>query len=117
MGIVSVRNVSRNTVLGDQIVLADKPKLRRRGLLGKDELEPGEGIWLVPCEAVHTVGMRFSIDLIYLDRALRVRKIRESVVPYRISACLRAHSTLELPAGRVRDTHTAVGDLLEFSGA
>ena len=71
-------------------------------------------MWIIPCEAVHTFFMQFPIDLIYLDRKLRVRKIRSNVKAWRISACLSAHSVLELPAGTIQETQTQRGDLLEF---
>jgi uncharacterized membrane protein (UPF0127 family) len=83
--------------------------------LGRDGLESGEGLWIVPCEAIHTFGMRFSIDLVYVDRSNRVRKVRSSVPPWRLSACLSAHSVVELASGTVRETQTKAGDKLEFS--
>jgi len=61
--------------------------------------------------------MRFSIDLVYLDRKNRIRKLVNEVRPWRLSACLRAHSVLELPSGTIRDTQTHPGDILEFSAA
>lgn len=71
-------------------------------------------MWIVPCEAVHTFFMKFPIDLIYLDRKHRVKKIRGSVPAWRISGCLSAHSVLELPAGTIRNTLTECGDVLEI---
>ena len=71
-------------------------------------------MWIVPCEAVHTFFMKFPIDLIYLDRRHRVKKVRDSVPAWRISGCLAAHSVLELPAGTIRKTRTERGDILEM---
>ena len=71
----------------------------------------------MPCESVHTFFMRFPIDLVYLDRNNKVRKVRSAVGPWRLSACFSAHSILELPAGTIRATKTQRGDLLEFSPA
>jgi hypothetical protein len=59
--------------------------------------------------------MRFPIDLVYLDRRRRVKKIRSAVPPWRLSACLSAHSVIELAAGTIRRTQTSEGDNLEFS--
>jgi uncharacterized membrane protein (UPF0127 family) len=59
--------------------------------------------------------MQFPIDLIYIDRSKRIKKVRSSVPPWRLSVCLSAHSILELPAGTIRSTMTQVGDTLEFS--
>jgi uncharacterized membrane protein (UPF0127 family) len=74
-------------------------------------------MWIVPCEAVHTFFMQFPIDLVYIDRKHRVKKVRSSVPPWRISACLSAHSVVELPAGTVLATQTERGDTLEIAEA
>jgi uncharacterized membrane protein (UPF0127 family) len=58
--------------------------------------------------------MRFAIDLIYLDRQRRIKKIRRAVPPWRVSGCLTAHSVLELAAGAVRDGESRPGDLVDF---
>ena len=71
-------------------------------------------LWIVPCESVHTFFMRFPIDLVYLDRKHRIKRCRNAVGPWRLSACLSAHSVLELPAGTIRNTQTQPGDTLEF---
>ena len=95
--------------------VADDSATRRKGLLGRDGLAPGEGLWIRPCEAVHTFGMRFAIDLVYLDRNLLVKKVRSNVAPWRFSGCLHAHSVLELASGTVQVTKTRAGDKLEVS--
>jgi len=59
--------------------------------------------------------MRFPIDLLYLDRKNKIKKVRNEVGAWRMSACLSAHSVLELPAGTIRETQTQSGDTLEFS--
>jgi uncharacterized protein len=107
-----VRNQTRNTVLGQAIDIAGTSATRRKGLLGRSRLEPGEGLWIVPCPSVHTFFMKFPIDLVYLDRRRRVRKVRSAVRPWRVSACLLAHSVLELPAGMAVETGTVAGDEL-----
>jgi len=107
-----VRNDTRNTVLAQAAELADSGAKRRTGLLKHERLAPGEGLWIVPCEAVHTFFMKFPIDLVYLDKKRKVRKVRHAVPAWRMSACLTAHSVLELPAGTVAETGTAVGDTL-----
>jgi len=112
-----VLNLTRQTVLASCAEVADRGEKRRKGLLGRAALASGEGLWLLPCEAVHTFGMRFAIDLVYLDRKLRVKKIKCNVPPWRLSACLTAHSTLELAAGSIHATQTRPGDQLEFSAS
>jgi uncharacterized membrane protein (UPF0127 family) len=109
---ILVRNDTRHTVLADAADVADSSAARRTGLLKRPGLEPGEGLWIVPCESVHTFFMKFPIDLVYLDRERRVVKVRHSVPAWRLSACLRAHSILELPAGTAERTHTEKGDEL-----
>jgi uncharacterized membrane protein (UPF0127 family) len=58
--------------------------------------------------------MKFAIDVVYLDRTKRVRKVRKEMVPRRLSACLTAHSVLELPVGVIESSRTEPGDQLEF---
>ncbi|MGB8479440.1 MAG: DUF192 domain-containing protein [Acidobacteriaceae bacterium] len=110
-----VSNLTRRTILADQVEVADRGAKRRKGLLGRDRLGPEEGLWIVPCESVHTFGMRFPIDLVYVDRKLRVRKVRSGVPPWRMSACLSAHSVIELASGAAFASKTQIGDQLEFS--
>jgi len=107
-------NLTRDTVVADKVEVADSGARRRKGLLGRTGLDADEGLWIVPCESVHTFGMKFPIDLIYLDRTRRVRKVRSNVGAWRISGCLSAHSVLELAAGTVVRTQTKPGDRLEF---
>jgi uncharacterized membrane protein (UPF0127 family) len=92
--------------------LADTSEKRRTGLLKHTGLAPGEGLWIVPCESVHTFFMKFPIDLVYLDKKHKVKKVRHAVPAWRLSACLFAHSILELPTGIARDTGTQPGDEL-----
>jgi uncharacterized protein len=110
-----ISNLTRHVELAHNVAVADNGATRRRGLLGRKALAPGEGLWITPCAAVHTCAMRFPIDLIYLDRSRRVKKVRHAVPPWRLSACLSAHSVLELAADSIRQTQTSPGDILEFS--
>lgn len=107
-------NLTRGTILSTQLEVAGSGKQRQKGLLGRDGLAAGEGLWIIPCESVHTFFMRFPIDLVYLDKEHRVRKVRSAVGAWRLSACLTAHSVIELPAGTVGATETQRGDQLEF---
>jgi uncharacterized membrane protein (UPF0127 family) len=112
--LLSVRNETRNTILGSSIEIAGRAAARRKGLLGRSKLDPGEGLWIVPCQGIHTWGMKFPIDVLYLDRKKRVRKLRRAVRPWRLSVCFWAHSVLELPAGSLDRTATAKGDQLSW---
>lgn len=111
---VAVRNQTRDTVLASAAEVADTSAKRRTGLLKHERLDAGQGLWIVPCESVHTFFMRFPIDLVYLTRDHRVRKTRSRVGPWRMSVCLPAHSVLELPAGTVEATRTRKGDQLSI---
>ncbi len=109
---IVVRNQTRSTILADAAELADTSEKRRTGLLKHASLGQGEGLWIVPCESVHSFFMKFAIDLVYMDKNKKVKKVRHSMVPWRVSACLSAHSILELPAGAVAATGTQAGDQL-----
>ena len=112
-----ISNLTRKTVLAERVEVADRGAKRRKGLLGRDGLGAGEALWIVPCESVHTFGMRFAIDLVYVDRKLRVRKVRSGVPPWRLSACFSAHSVIELASGAARASRIEPGDTLEFSAS
>ena len=85
------------------------------GLLGRRRLDPGEGLLIDPCSTVHTAFMRFSIDLVYLDRDRRVVKVVPDLRPFRASAAFGgARSVVELPVGVIERTGTQPGDELDF---
>ena len=106
--------MTRNTVLADSAEVADTSSKRRTGLLKHERFERGQGLWIVPCEGVHTFGMKFPIDVLYLNRKRKVLKVRENMVARRMSMCLLAHSVIELPAGTIAATATMKGDQLEL---
>jgi uncharacterized membrane protein (UPF0127 family) len=84
---------------------------RTVGLLGRRSLGTEEGLWIEPCNGIHTIGMRFSIDVIVLDRELRVLNIIHALKPFRIACGGKgARSVLELPAGTASSIR--VGDQL-----
>jgi uncharacterized membrane protein (UPF0127 family) len=113
-----VTNTGRGTIVGVRVVLADRWLTRLRGLLGHAEPGPGEGLLLSPCSSVHMVGMRFPIDVAFLDREGRVLAVRQALRPgLRIAACRGARYTLELRAGTLASTGTVPGDRLQWYGA
>jgi uncharacterized membrane protein (UPF0127 family) len=99
-------------VVCDRCVVADSPVSRMRGLLGRSELRPGEGLLLRPASAIHTWFMRFPIDAVFLDRDWRVVGISDDVRPWRARSRRGAKAVLELPAGESARKQLAVGDLL-----
>ena len=103
------------TTVCDRCEVADTFLRRLRGLLGRDALGDGEGMFIRPAGSIHAWFMRFPIDVVFLDRQLRVVRIAESLRPWRLAAARRARSVLELPAGAARRRGVAVGDLLLFA--
>ena len=90
---------------------------RMQGLLGSGGLAEGEGLWIRPCNSVHTLFMGFPIDVVFLDRDLRCIAIRHEMRPWRLSQIhFRAHSVLELPAGTCARAGLKPGESLAVSG-
>jgi len=115
MDIVRARNLTRDVVIAERVEVAETSETRNRGLLGRDGLAPGTGLWLVPCEWVHMFGMKFAIDVVVLDKRDRVVGVQEDLKPGRIGKFFwGAHSTLELPVGVIRVSRTAKGDQLAW---
>lgn len=111
---LKIRNLTRGTVLAESAEVADTSKKRRIGLLKHDKFDQGEGLWIAPCEAIHTFGMKFPIDVVFLSAGRKVLKIRREMARRKLSACLWASSVLELPAGTLAVARTEKGDQLEF---
>ena len=109
-----VRNLTRGTIVADSAEIADSSRKRRTGLLKHPGLEPGQGLWIVPCEAVHTFGMKFPIDVLFLNKQWKVLKIRREMGRRGMAVSLLAHSVLELPAGAAAAAQTQVGDQLDL---
>ncbi len=110
-----VRNRTRETLIADNVCLADTARARRIGLLKHNDIQRGEGLWIYPTQAIHTFWMRFPIDLAFLDRSLRVKRVYHRVRPFRLTRLVwGAQSVLELPAGILAETHTSAGDELQF---
>jgi len=109
-----IRNQTKGTQLADRADIADTSAARQKGLLKHTGLAEGEGLWIVPCEGVHTFFMKFAIDVIFVNKKRVVTKIRPNMVKSRIAFSLRAHSTIELPVGMIDSSQTDVGDQLEL---
>jgi uncharacterized membrane protein (UPF0127 family) len=100
----------------ERCLVADRILPRMRGLLGRRGLGAGEGLLLRPAPSVQTFFMRFPIDVVFLDRAGTVLKVRSALRPWRVAGCRRAHATLELPSGTANRRAIARGDRLELTG-
>jgi uncharacterized protein len=110
-------NITQNKTLADPLVVADTFLSSLIGLLGKRNLPPGQGLWILPCQSVHTMWMQFPIDVIFLDRNKVVVHCIENMKPFRLSKHIgKAKSVLELPAFTIKITRTLLGDQVEISG-
>jgi hypothetical protein len=106
-----VFNRNRVSFLALRVAPADTLLLRLEGLLGRIRLKPDDGIWLTPSRGIHTFGMLFAIDLIYLDAANRVIHLIEHLGPFRISPIrIKCASILELPSRAIFASNTQIGD-------
>ena len=113
MRAVTVRNTTRDSLIGDRVTVADTSMTRMFGLLGKSGLDTGEGLWIKPSSGVHTVFMRFAIDVIGLDKEMKVVKLWPDLVPYRVtSVSTKIRSVIELPAGQIIASGVQLGDRL-----
>ncbi len=104
-------------MIASDAMLAQTTWQRIKGLLGQsvEEFNKGKGLWILPCEGVHTLGMSFPIDVVYLDKKGRALRLYHNLQPFRVGAIsLRAHSVLELPAGVLAQTNTEIGDIIDF---
>ena len=109
-------NLSKNTWLATTVRKADSFVTRLVGLLKRNTLGPEEAVWLIPSKGIHTIGMKFPIDVLFLDKNSVVVGAIPGLSPYRITAVrLRGHSVLELPKGTLGKSLTEIGDQLEIS--
>jgi len=112
---LTARNVTRDRVLGDAVRVADSFLSRARGLLGTGSLSPGGGLWIAPCRSIHSIGMRYEFDALFLDRIGAVVALYSRFPRNRVSAIVgQAGGVLELPSGTIEGTGTEVGDVIEF---
>ena len=117
-GALVVKNLTRQTVLVDGGTIADNPVTRTRGLLYHTHLEPGDGLWINPCSSIHSFGMKFVFDALFLDRDRKVIHVIQRMKPWEISyqfMPLCGIGVLEMPSGTIENTQTQKGDQMEFS--
>ncbi|HET7345941.1 MAG TPA: DUF192 domain-containing protein [Acidobacteriaceae bacterium] len=113
MKLVTVTIPEKAVTVGSRIGLADTSLSRLFGLLGKTGLDPGSGILIRPSSGVHTMWMKFPIDVVALDRSLRVYKVWPNLVPWRFtSVSTKIHSVLELAPGQIEACRIEPGDQL-----
>jgi uncharacterized membrane protein (UPF0127 family) len=104
-------NLASETELASNLVMAENLFARMRGLLGRSSLLPGEALWIRPCNGIHTFGMRFAIDALFLNRENRVVAMVERMRPHRLTRLYcDAASVIELPAGKIGESSTHIED-------
>ena len=112
------RNLTKGTTVADKLELATDSATRRKGLLGRSGLPPGGGMLLVPCSSVHTLRMKFALDIVFLDKAMKVKKIVHNVKPgVPMVNCFGARSVLELSSGTALAKRIEIGDQLAVGPA
>ncbi len=115
---IRIRNDTRGVLLASNACLATTPGERRRGLIGRDGLEPGEALIIPRCRQVHTFGMRFTIDVLFVDGSGTVVRACRGLLPRRISpVARRARQAIEFPGGALDRTGTVEGDRLTLYDA
>jgi uncharacterized membrane protein (UPF0127 family) len=114
-GRVTAINVTRGTTLARHARVADTLLTRVVGLLRDQGLAEGNGLWIVPCNSIHSIAMKFVFDAVFLDRNLRVVHFMREMKPWRISPIKSGtHGVLELPAGTIARSGTQLGDQVEL---
>src|SRR6266516_3620234 len=109
-------NSTKNQELASRLVIAESIFSRMKGLLGRNSMDDGEGLLIRPCKGIHTFGMKFPIDAVFLNRDKRVVAAISNFKPNRMTRTyLRASSVIELPAGTIDKTATLPGDQLEIA--
>ena len=113
--VYAVWNRTTSSKVADEVRLADTPRERRVGLLGRKNLCQGEGLLIVPTQAIHTFFMKIPIDAVFLDRQRRVKRVYRRLVPNRLTGFVwGAHCVLELESGSADRSGIQVGDELEI---
>ena len=115
---VRATNVTRGTLVGSCVRVAETGLTRIVGLLGERALRPGDGLLIVPSQSIHTWGMQFPIDIAFLDPDWKVIAMRGDMGPFRMTRIFwKAAAVLELPSGVLASTSTQIGDAMEFERA
>jgi uncharacterized membrane protein (UPF0127 family) len=116
MQIVTLNNSTKAAVIGTNIAVADSFATRFLGLMGREGLDAGHGMWIKPSSGVHTMWMRFTIDVVALDRNRKVCALWPRLKPWRISpVSTKIASVVELPPGSIQKMGIEVGDQLEVA--
>jgi uncharacterized membrane protein (UPF0127 family) len=110
-------NATKKTTVSDKCHFANTVLKRMVGLLNRGRFEKGEGLLLDRCYGIHTVGMRFPIDVLFLDKDLHVIRAVKALPPYRTCIVKKSVYVLEVPVGALDSSHTEEGDQIQIRTA
>ena len=109
-----ILNVTKDTILADRVTFAETLWQRMIGLIGRKDLGEEEGLIIKPCSSIHTFFMRFPIDVVFLNKDLKVIKVKEQMQPFRLTLSnLFSRCVIELAHGTIARSHTKIGDAIE----
>lgn len=107
-----LENQRNGQIVASELLTAFDSESRRTGLLRHTSLPVGTALIIAPCNAIHTVRMRFAIDVAFVAKDGRVLKVRPDMSPWRMAAAVGAFAVVETPAGTLAQTDTRPGDTL-----
>lgn len=112
---MKIINLTKDTLVADEVTIADNFLSRTKGLLGKNALKENEALVIKPCNAIHTFFMRFSIDAVFLDKQNKVVAIKENLRPFKITPIYpKAFLVIELPIGKISNSSIQPNDQIKF---
>jgi len=113
---MQVIDVTNSKMVATQVKMAEGMWQRLKGLLGTKTLDPEQGLWIPKCQGIHTFGMQYAIDVVYLDEEWKAIDLVPSIEPNRMGpVCPRARSVIELPAGTIERKEISIGDVFCFT--
>lgn len=113
---MKILNSANEKIVADKVKVADTVISRFIGLLNRKSFEEGEGLLIVPCNSIHSFGMKFSFDAVFLDKSNKVRFVIKNMHPWKVSPVIfNVNQVLELPAGTIERAEINIGDTLKFN--
>jgi uncharacterized membrane protein (UPF0127 family) len=112
--IYKIINKTKGTVIVSKATVVKGFFQRALGLMFRKSMDSEEALIFYSAESIHMFFMKFPIDVVFLDKNMRIIKICAALKPWRMAACLSSRITIELAADKARETNTDVGDVIEF---